>query len=98
MYNICVCVEQFDSIEDEPLRVAADQWQAGLSKSFPKREYTATVINLEGISVFVTRYIRPLNPPPELIKGDLLSTSTAVCMDSFLSVICYLIEVFISVI
>jgi len=75
MYDI-----QFESMEDDTLRMTADAWQAGLSKSFPKREYTTRVINLEGNSVFVTRYIRPLNPPPELIRGgDLLSLETAVC-------------------
>jgi len=56
-------------MESEQLLVEADRWLAEVEKKFPKRNFTATVVNLEGVSIFVTRYIKALNPPEEALAG-----------------------------
>ena len=71
---------QFDSLESDQLLLMAENWQIELEKRFPKRDYKTTVINFEAKSVFVMRYIKPLNPPEELIKSaERTSLAVAVC-------------------
>jgi len=57
---------QFSSNEDEKLLQYAEGWQTELSGKFPKREYKTTVIDMNGKSVFITRYFRSLKPPDEM--------------------------------
>jgi len=66
---------QFESMECEELLLEADKWLAEVEKKFPKRNFTATVVNLEGVSVLVTRYIQALNPPEEVLAGGEVSVS-----------------------
>ncbi|XP_015268406.1 PREDICTED: coiled-coil and C2 domain-containing protein 2A [Gekko japonicus] len=61
--------EKFDSQEDEKLLQAAEKYQAECLLKFPNRQCLTTVIDINGKTVFVTRYIRPLNPPEELLRG-----------------------------
>ncbi|XP_053528234.1 coiled-coil and C2 domain-containing protein 2A isoform X1 [Artibeus jamaicensis] len=61
--------EKFDSQEDEKLLQAAEKFQAECALRFPNRQCLTTVLNLSGKTVFVTRYLKPLNPPPELLEA-----------------------------
>lgn len=60
--------EKFESMETEQLLVESDKWLVEIERKFPNRSYMTTVINLEGLSIFVTRYIKPL-APPDVIKA-----------------------------
>jgi len=62
-------VSQFESMESEQLLQEADGWLGEVAKKFPKRNVLATVVNLEGVSIFVTRYIKALKPPEEILAG-----------------------------
>ena len=66
---------QFVTNESEKLLQYAETWQNELNAKFPKREYKATVVDVNGKSVFVTRYFKALKPPEELVKGDVLETA-----------------------
>ncbi|XP_068449249.1 coiled-coil and C2 domain-containing protein 2A-like isoform X1 [Clinocottus analis] len=61
--------EKFDSQEEERLLQAAERFEREAARGYPDRPCVATVIDLNGKTVFVTRYIRPLNPPPELLDA-----------------------------
>lgn len=56
-------------MESEQLLQEADRWLAEVEKKFPKRKFVATVVSLEGVSIFVTRYIKALKPPEEVLAG-----------------------------
>ncbi|XP_029987360.1 coiled-coil and C2 domain-containing protein 2A isoform X3 [Sphaeramia orbicularis] len=58
---------KFDSQEDERLLQASERFEREASQSYPDRPCITTVIDLNGKTVFITRYIRPLNPPQELL-------------------------------
>uniref|UniRef100_A0A5F9D1L1 Coiled-coil and C2 domain containing 2A n=1 Tax=Oryctolagus cuniculus TaxID=9986 RepID=A0A5F9D1L1_RABIT len=59
--------EKFDSQEDEKLLQATEKFQAECALKFPNRQCLTTVIDISGKTVFITRYLRPLNPPEELL-------------------------------
>uniref|UniRef100_A0A8C8S000 Coiled-coil and C2 domain containing 2A n=1 Tax=Pelusios castaneus TaxID=367368 RepID=A0A8C8S000_9SAUR len=61
--------EKFDTQEDEKLLQAADKYQAECSLKFPNRQCLTTVVDINGKTVFITRYIKPLNPPQELLSS-----------------------------
>lgn len=54
------------------------RWSLNYTKKYPQREFRPTVMNTDGKSVIVTRYIKPLKPPPELIENDEKSVETKV--------------------
>ncbi|XP_061440487.1 coiled-coil and C2 domain-containing protein 2A isoform X2 [Rhineura floridana] len=60
--------EKFDTQEDEKLLQAAERYQAECALKFPSRQCLTTVIDINGKTVFITRYIKPLNPPEELLQ------------------------------
>nr|XP_004656124.2 coiled-coil and C2 domain-containing protein 2A isoform X2 [Jaculus jaculus] len=60
--------EKFDSQEDEKLLQATEKFQAECALKFPHRQCLTTVIDISGKTVFITRYLKPLNPPPELLN------------------------------
>lgn len=60
---------KFDSQEDEKLLQATEKFQAECSFKFPNRQCLTTVIDISGKTVFVTRYLKPLNPPQELLDA-----------------------------
>ncbi|XP_075901549.1 coiled-coil and C2 domain-containing protein 2A isoform X3 [Nelusetta ayraudi] len=62
--------EKFDSEEDEYLLQAAEKFEREAARLHPDRLCTTTVIDLSGKTVFITRYIRPLNPPKELLPSS----------------------------
>uniref|UniRef100_A0A8C6QJK4 Coiled-coil and C2 domain containing 2A n=1 Tax=Nannospalax galili TaxID=1026970 RepID=A0A8C6QJK4_NANGA len=61
-------LKKFDSQEDEKLLQAAEKFQAECNLKFPCRHCLTTVIDLSGKTVFITRYLKPLNPPQELLN------------------------------
>ncbi|KAM8887666.1 coiled-coil and C2 domain-containing protein 2A isoform 1-T1 [Synchiropus picturatus] len=61
--------EKFDSQEDERLLQASERFEREASQRFPDRPCITTVIDLNGKTVFITRYVRPLNPPQELLDA-----------------------------
>ncbi|XP_068799446.1 coiled-coil and C2 domain-containing protein 2A isoform X5 [Struthio camelus] len=69
--------EKFDTQEDEKLLQAAEKYEAECTSKFPSRQCRTTVIDLSGKSVFITRYIKPLNPPEELLDAHPNSSQTA---------------------
>lgn len=60
---------QFDSQEDEYLLQASEKFERDAARAYPDRPCITTVIDLNGKTVFITRYIRPLNPPQELLDA-----------------------------
>lgn len=61
--------ENIDSEEEESLLWASKKFEKEASSLRPERPCITTVIDLTGREVFVTRYIRPLNPPKTLLVG-----------------------------
>ncbi|XP_025946411.1 coiled-coil and C2 domain-containing protein 2A isoform X1 [Apteryx rowi] len=68
--------EKFDTQEDEKLLQAAAKYEAECTSKFPSRQCLTTVVDLSGKSVFITRYIKPLNPPQELLDAHPNSSQT----------------------
>ena len=67
----CVTVShyvQFETNEDGKLMQYSEQWQADLQKLYPQRHYKASVIDVNGKNVFLTRYFKALNAPPEILE------------------------------
>lgn len=61
--------EKCDSEEEEGLLQASKKFEKDASLLWPERPCITTVIDLNGREVFITRYIRPLNPPKMLLVG-----------------------------
>ena len=59
----------------------ADRWQCGLEEKFPGRVYKTTVVDMNGTSVFITRYFKGLKPPDELMNENTSPQQTAVSID-----------------
>ncbi|XP_034264769.1 coiled-coil and C2 domain-containing protein 2A isoform X5 [Pantherophis guttatus] len=60
--------ERLDTQEDEKLLQAAERYKAKCALKFPDRQCLITVIDISGKTLFVTRFIRALNPPEELLR------------------------------
>uniref|UniRef100_A0A8B9SDP6 Coiled-coil and C2 domain containing 2A n=1 Tax=Apteryx owenii TaxID=8824 RepID=A0A8B9SDP6_APTOW len=69
-------LKKFDTQEDEKLLQAAVKYEAECTSKFPSRQCLTTVVDLSGKSVFITRYIKPLNPPQELLDAHPNSSQT----------------------
>ncbi|XP_071343109.1 coiled-coil and C2 domain-containing protein 2A isoform X2 [Trachinotus anak] len=61
--------EKFDSQEDERLLQASERFERDATQRYPDRPCITTVIDLNGKTGFITRYIRPLKPPQELLDA-----------------------------
>uniref|UniRef100_A0A146LPJ8 Coiled-coil and C2 domain-containing protein 2A n=3 Tax=Lygus hesperus TaxID=30085 RepID=A0A146LPJ8_LYGHE len=61
--------EKMATIEDGFIEIHLEQWMVEVTKAFPNRRIPALVLNSEGKTVSVTRFIRPI-PPPELVAGE----------------------------
>uniref|UniRef100_A0A8C2YIM5 Coiled-coil and C2 domain containing 2A n=1 Tax=Chinchilla lanigera TaxID=34839 RepID=A0A8C2YIM5_CHILA len=62
-------LKKFDSQEDEKLLQATEKFQTECALKFPNRQCLTTVIDINGKTVFITRYLKPLNPPQELLNA-----------------------------
>lgn len=54
---------KIDSTESKELLDLARDWAEGLTKSFPTREYKATVHDASGRPIFIPRYLNELALP-----------------------------------
>ncbi|XP_077964879.1 coiled-coil and C2 domain-containing protein 2A isoform X2 [Gasterosteus aculeatus] len=61
--------EKFDSQEDERLLQASEKFERDAARDHPGRPCVTAVIDLNGKTVFVTRYIHPLHPPQQLLDA-----------------------------
>uniref|UniRef100_A0A3B3VB92 Coiled-coil and C2 domain containing 2A n=1 Tax=Poecilia latipinna TaxID=48699 RepID=A0A3B3VB92_9TELE len=61
--------EKFNSQEDERLLQASEKFEKHAAGGYPDRPCITTVIDLSGKTIFITRYIRPLNPPQEFLDA-----------------------------
>uniref|UniRef100_A0A8C3JMQ5 Coiled-coil and C2 domain containing 2A n=1 Tax=Calidris pygmaea TaxID=425635 RepID=A0A8C3JMQ5_9CHAR len=82
--------EKFDTQEDEKLLQAAAKYEAECTSKFPSRQCLTTVIDLNGKTVFITRYIKPLNPPQELLDAIPNSSQTAELVARYVALIPFL--------
>ncbi|XP_061593922.1 coiled-coil and C2 domain-containing protein 2A [Cololabis saira] len=60
---------KFESQEDERLLEVSGRFERDAALNYPERPCTTTVIDFSGKTVFITRYIRPLNPPQEFLDA-----------------------------
>ncbi|KAK3518815.1 hypothetical protein QTP70_014874 [Hemibagrus guttatus] len=61
--------EKFDTQEVERLLLACESFEKDAGKRFPDRPCLTTVVDMNGKTVFITRFIRPLGPPQELLDA-----------------------------
>lgn len=83
---------QFDTNEDEKLMQYAERWQKDLEVKFPKRHYKTSVIDVNGKNVFLTRFFKALQPPPEVIEkttSELQAVSDSIDKKIFLYIFPY---------
>ena len=62
-------------METEELMSESYKFLAEVQQKFPKRNYLATVVSLEGVAIFVSRYIKPLKPPEEILARGQVNIS-----------------------
>lgn len=60
---------KFDSQEGEHLLLACESFEKDAAKSFLDRPCLTTVVDMNGKTVFITRFIRSLGPPQELLDA-----------------------------
>lgn len=68
----------FESKEDEHLLQASKKFVKDAYMLYPERPCITTVIDLSGKEVFITRYIRPLNPPKPLLNEHSSNSQDAI--------------------
>ncbi|XP_067845649.1 coiled-coil and C2 domain-containing protein 2A isoform X2 [Heptranchias perlo] len=61
--------EKVESQEDEKLLQRAEKFQKEVEQKFPNRRCVTLVTDLTGKMVFITRFIKPLVPPQELLDA-----------------------------
>lgn len=69
-YFVLTCVFmviKFDSQESEQLLLACENFEKDAARNFPDRHGLTTVVDMNGQRVFITRFIRALRPPQELL-------------------------------
>ena len=69
---------KYDTIESIELLDSVVAWSSSLKKKFVNRDFRPVVMNTDGKSVLITRYLRPIEPPKELIDNSETSFETAV--------------------
>ncbi|XP_050733212.1 coiled-coil and C2 domain-containing protein 2A-like [Eriocheir sinensis] len=65
---------QFESGEPEEIVAAGREWVDSISARYPRRKFRTHVLDLSGRLVCLTRYLRPLQPPQELVCEDPAAT------------------------
>ncbi|TSL61152.1 Coiled-coil and C2 domain-containing protein 2A [Bagarius yarrelli] len=61
--------EKFDTQEAERLLLACESFEKEAVTRFPDRPCLTTVVDMNGKTVFITRFIRALSPPQELLDA-----------------------------
>lgn len=62
--------QKFETQEEQKLIDESIRFMQECRKKFPKRKIKTTVIDIKGESVFITRYVKPIPPPPSLLEGS----------------------------
>lgn len=70
--------EGYDTIESQEVIDKVVSWSQSLCKKYSTRDFHPVVMNSDGKSVLITRYLRPIEPPAELKERDPTSFETAV--------------------
>nr|XP_018671326.2 coiled-coil and C2 domain-containing protein 2A isoform X3 [Ciona intestinalis] len=70
---------KFESQEDVSLLRRCVTYLADCNKRYPNRNVKTTVIDIKGESVLITRFVRPLPPPPELTEAT--NTNTIITLE-----------------
>ncbi|XP_022542788.2 coiled-coil and C2 domain-containing protein 2A isoform X2 [Astyanax mexicanus] len=60
---------KFDTQEVERLLLACEIFEKDAGQRYPDRPCVTTVVDINGKTVFITRFIRPLPPPQELLDA-----------------------------
>ncbi|KAF8782528.1 Coiled-coil and C2 domain-containing protein 2A [Argiope bruennichi] len=68
--------DQFDSAEPEKVLNEVEKWRQSVIPRFPDRMIKLMSVDLSGKWIFVTRFLRPLAPPEELLTGNKESLET----------------------
>jgi hypothetical protein len=74
---------KYDSIESVELLDKTVAWSTALTKKYPNREFRPIIMNSDGKSVLITRYLRAIRPPEELIENGEDSFETSVILNFF---------------
>ena len=80
--------EKLDCEETEEVVAACSRWSSLLSSAFSHRQLSPLVIDVEGRAVLMTRYIRAITPPRELLARS-EDVSTAQVVAWFVSLVPY---------
>lgn len=70
--------EGYDTIESQEVIDKVAKWANTLRSKYTNRDFHPVVMNSDGKSVLITRYLRPIEPPAELKERDASSFETAV--------------------
>ena len=85
--------EKFETNESDVLLHNAQLWLSAARAKFPTRTYKAMASDLDGKKIFVTRYIRPQNPPEELIlENDIPEIQKMRLLARYVSMIPYIAD------
>lgn len=60
-------LSKLESLETDSIVAAVESWSETLRKQFPDRIIRPLVVNTEAKSCLVTRFVRPLNPPGQVL-------------------------------
>ena len=85
--------EKFETNESDALLHNAQLWLSAVRSKYPKRTYKVMASDLDGKKIFVTRYIRPQNPPEELIlENDIPELHKMHLLARYVSMIPYIAD------
>lgn len=85
--------EKFETNESDALLHNAQLWLSAVRSKYPKRTYKVMASDLDGKKIFVTRYIRPQNPPDELIlENDIPELHKMHLLARYVSMIPYIAD------
>ncbi|CAD5113655.1 DgyrCDS2816 [Dimorphilus gyrociliatus] len=59
--------DRLESNEEPKWTEASERWLQELESKYPKRSYKTLVIDINGKSTMITRFIKPLPPPPDVV-------------------------------
>ncbi|GIY46724.1 coiled-coil and C2 domain-containing protein 2A [Caerostris darwini] len=79
--------DQFESAEPEKVLNEVEKWRQSVIPRFPDRMIKLMSVDLSGKWIFVTRFLRSLAPPEELLVGNRESLETMELLARFVSLI-----------
>ncbi|XP_054706800.1 LOW QUALITY PROTEIN: coiled-coil and C2 domain-containing protein 2A-like [Uloborus diversus] len=79
--------DQCDSGEPEKVLYEVEKWRQSVIPRYPDRIIKLMSVDLSGKWIFITRFLRPLEPPEELLFGNKESVETMELLARFVSLI-----------